>query len=386
MLKFESNVENKNLDDKGKNTLALFPRIERSYSPSPMSRSPNLRVSRSQKLLFPSIKSSKCSSGRNSRLSKGNDIKISTSRCGIVYGYAADSHSGLAHYRKFDSMSMIKSLPCPKTISESIWPKSSFFAIYDGHGGKACSNFLKEQLHNYILQDQDFPYKAKQAIINSFKSADDKFLRESEENGEMSGSCALVVMFIGTKCIIANTGDSRCVLSCMKGTKVKLITAIHKPSEHEEHVRIINNGGTLSHDYIMSKTGEPVIHGQARVNPGKLLVSRAFGDLDAKCPRIGGNPKVVIVEPDIKSFKVTQDFDFLLLGTDSFFEFISNREAVDLVWASINELKGEDFGAQLNGAMEDLMNDLNRRRQKKNASAMIIAFRNIRESCGEEDN
>ncbi|OMJ77456.1 hypothetical protein SteCoe_22932 [Stentor coeruleus] len=386
MLKFESNLENKNLDPKGKTSLALFPRIERSYSPSPINRSPNIRVSSSQKMLFPSIKNSRCSSGRNSRLSKGDTMRISTSRCGIIYGYAADSHSGLAHYRKSDCMNTITNLPCPKTISESIWPKSSFFAIYDGHGGKACANFLKEQLHNFILQDQDFPYKAKKAIINSFKRADDKFLTESEENGEMSGSCALVVMFIGNKCIIANTGDSRCVISCMKGTKVKMVTSIHKPSENEEHARIINNGGTLSHDYILTKTGEAVMHGPARVNPGKLLVSRAFGDLDAKCPRIGGNPKVVIVEPDIKSFKITQDFDFLLLGTDSFFEFISNREAVDLIWASFNELKGEDFGVQLNGAMEDLMNDLNRRRQKKNANCMIIAFKNLRENCDEVDN
>ncbi|OMJ68819.1 hypothetical protein SteCoe_33613 [Stentor coeruleus] len=386
MLKIKSNTVSKNPDNKDKNSLAIFPHIERSYSPSPTNRSPNLRISRSQKLLLPSIKTSKCSSGRNSRLSKGNGIKVSISRCGIVYGYVADSHSGLAHYRKLDSMSIITNLPCPKTISESIWPKSSFFAIYDGHGGKACANFLKEQLHNYILEDQDFPYKAKQAIINSFKKADNTFLTESEENGEMSGSCALIVLFIGTKCIIANTGDSRCILSCMKGTKVKLITAIHKPSEYDEHTRIINNGGTLSHDYILSKTGEAVIHGPAKVNPGKLLVSRAFGDLDAKCSRIGGNPNVIIVEPDIKSFKVNQDFDFLLLGTDSFFEFVSNREAVDLIWASVNELKGEDFGTLLNGAMEDLMNDLNRRRQKKNANAMIIAFKNLRENCCEEDN
>jgi len=29
----------------------------------------------------------------------------------------------------------------------SIWPKCSFFAIYDGHGGSQCADFLKEYLH-----------------------------------------------------------------------------------------------------------------------------------------------------------------------------------------------------------------------------------------------
>jgi protein phosphatase PTC2/3 len=28
-----------------------------------------------------------------------------------------------------------------------MWPKCSFFAIYDGHGGSACADFLKDSLH-----------------------------------------------------------------------------------------------------------------------------------------------------------------------------------------------------------------------------------------------
>jgi len=40
------------------------------------------------------------------------------------------------------------------------------------------------------------------------------------------------------------------------------------------------------------------------VLPGKLSVSRAFGDLEAKVKRFGGNPKVLVAEPEIKTFKV----------------------------------------------------------------------------------
>lgn len=36
--------------------------------------------------------------------------------------------------------------------------------------------------------------------------------------------------------------------------------------------------------------------------PGRLAISRAFGDIEAKLPQYGGIPKVVTAEPDIKTF------------------------------------------------------------------------------------
>lgn len=40
------------------------------------------------------------------------------------------------------------------------------------------------------------------------------------------------------------------------------------------------------------------------VLPGRLSVSRTFGDIEAKYTCYGGNPNVVIAVPDIKAFKV----------------------------------------------------------------------------------
>jgi len=31
------------------------------------------------------------------------------------------------------------------------WPEVSFFAIYDGHGGTKCADFLKDNLHNFVI-------------------------------------------------------------------------------------------------------------------------------------------------------------------------------------------------------------------------------------------
>lgn len=47
-----------------------------------------------------------------------------------------------------------------------------------------------------------------------------------------------------------------------------------------------------------------MILGPFRVFPGRLSVSRTFGDIEAKRVKLGGNPKVIIAEPEIKAFKV----------------------------------------------------------------------------------
>jgi protein phosphatase PTC2/3 len=38
----------------------------------------------------------------------------------------------------------------PKKIV-SYWPKSSFFGLYDGHGGAACADYLRDNLHQFVL-------------------------------------------------------------------------------------------------------------------------------------------------------------------------------------------------------------------------------------------
>jgi protein phosphatase 2C family protein 2/3 len=46
------------------------------------------------------------------------------------------------------------------------------------------------------------------------------------------------------------------------------------------------------------------VQGPLRVFPGRLSVSKTFGDIEAKRPKYGGNPNVIVCDPDIKFFKV----------------------------------------------------------------------------------
>jgi len=81
--------------------------------------------------------------------------------------------------------------------------------------------------------------------------------------------------------------------------------------------------------------------GPHRVFPGRLSVSRTFGDVEAKTESLGGNPKVVIARPDIKAFKVKGDHDFIILASDGIFDKLSSREVVQTAWRAANKAKSK---------------------------------------------
>ena len=62
--------------------------------------------------------------------------------------------------------------------------------------------------------------------------------------------------------------------------------------------------------------------------PGRLSVSRTFGDIEAKKTKYMGNPKVVIASPDIKCFKIEENYDFVVLGCDGIFDKLENIEVI----------------------------------------------------------
>lgn len=68
--------------------------------------------------------------------------------------------------------------------------------------------------------------------------------------------------------------------------------------------------------------------------PGRLSVSRTFGDIEAKEVCFGGKPGVIVAEPEIKTFRVQNDHDFIVMGCDGIFDKLTNKEIIDLVWVN----------------------------------------------------
>ena len=64
--------------------------------------------------------------------------------------------------------------------------------------------------------------------------------------------------------------------------------------------------------------------GPYRVFPGRLSVSRTFGDMEAKVERYGGNPNVIIAVPDVKEYEIGSKVDYLVIGCDGIFDKLSN--------------------------------------------------------------
>jgi serine/threonine protein phosphatase PrpC len=73
------------------------------------------------------------------------------------------------------------------------------------------------------------------------------------------------------------------------------------------------------------------------VFPGRLSVSRTFGDIEAKKAKYNGNPNVVVCEPEITTFKLKDNFDFFMIGCDGIFEQLSNKDIIESIWDRIAE-------------------------------------------------
>jgi len=72
----------------------------------------------------------------------------------------------------------------------------------------------------------------------------------------------------------------------------------------------------------------PVTKGPVRVIPGRLSVSRTFGDCIAKMEKYDGNPNVVIVDPEIHHLNIKNDTDdFIVLGCDGIFDRINTEQS-----------------------------------------------------------
>jgi hypothetical protein len=102
--------------------------------------------------------------------------KCSIKRNGIVRAYSAITNQGLVRNYNEDRVSIILNITKPAHRKEENWPKCSFFGVYDGHGGHTCAEFLRDQLHHFVIKQDSFPHDPKDAIIKGFQSAEDTFL------------------------------------------------------------------------------------------------------------------------------------------------------------------------------------------------------------------
>lgn len=118
--------------------------------------------------------------------------------------------------------------------------------------------------------------------------------------------------------------------------------------------------------------------GPYRVFPGRLSVCRTFGDLEAKQPQLGGNPNVVICDPEINYQKDgCKKLDYVLTCSDGIFDKLSTQEVHDIIWSIFNQHipdKSKTVHQIIGIAVDEVLHASARVNTLDNISVVMIAF------------
>jgi serine/threonine protein phosphatase PrpC len=171
----------------------------------------------------------------------------------------------------------------------------TYYAVFDGHGGAECAQFLRDNLHielkkrlmdqiDGIKDSEDINESLANCIERAFEEADYKYKTLHSSVANQCGATAVVVLIIGNKLVCANVGDARAVL-CRNGKAIDL-SVDHKASRSDEQERIKKQGGYIVFGRVL----------------GRLAVTRAFGDFDCKNIEVPTDEN----EKEIKNFVLVQ--------------------------------------------------------------------------------
>ena len=232
-----------------------------------------------------------------------------------------------------------------------------YMGVCDGHGyyGHEVSGYIKENLPmdlNHMIKTKklnilkdDISSIIKTAFILENKS----LLRNKQIDSDLSGSTCVSVIYTPQKLIIANIGDSRCVLGkCIEPDKdeeifsniheesnpkksdIKKWVALnlsrdHKPTIPEEAQRILKTGGRIRQ--MKDDDGEFIgplrVYMKEKDMPG-LAMTRSFGDYF-------GSTAGVISEPEVTEYYLKEEDKFMVLASDGLFEFMESQEVVEII-------------------------------------------------------
>ena len=228
-----------------------------------------------------------------------------------------------------------------------------FMGVCDGHGyyGHEVSGYIKENLPmdlNHLIKTKrlniltdDLAPTIKSAFILENKS----LLRNRQIDSDLSGSTCISVIYTPQKLIIANIGDSRCVIGKLienenseekdeivgekNQKKIKCVaenlSRDHKPTIPEEADRILKVGGRIRQ--MKDEDGEFIgplrVYMKDKDMPG-LAMTRSFGDYF-------GSTAGVISEPEVSEYFFKPEDKFMVLASDGLFEFMESQEVINII-------------------------------------------------------
>jgi len=241
----------------------------------------------------------------------------------------------------------------------------NIFAVYDGHGGdyiaKASAEITVDTFINSFKQNTNVKSEPndliKTLLIDTFLKMDEKMRDHPKiKNGEDNSGCTAVcgVLTIDSY-IVANAGDSRCIIIGENG-EVKFTSKDHKPDLPEETERISKAGGYVS---------------MRRVN-GDLAVSRGLGDyLYKRDQTIKAENQQVSPLPDVTIIPRSKSDLFMVVACDGIWDVMSNEECGKYL---LDKIKS---GKNLKQMAEDLLDYCLNLNSRDNMSVIIVGLPGI---------
>jgi len=142
----------------------------------------------------------------------------------------------------------------------------------------------------------------------------------SDFAGPTCGCTACVALIRNNQLIVANAGDSRCVIS--RAGQAYNLSRDHKPELAAERERIMKARG--------------FIH-MGRVN-GSLNLSRAIGDVEFKQNKfLPPEKQIVTANPDINVVELCDEDDFVVVACDGIWDCMSSQQLVNFIHEHINK-------------------------------------------------
>ena len=309
----------------------------------------------SKKSLNNSLKESK---NNNSSIKLSEDIKQlkPKSKCFISYAYI--DYPNLEHRQEMEDFHCIKQVLGKR-------PNLSYFAIFDGHGGKDVASFLSINLHHFLIDeinninfgtnDEENISNIIESIKSAFMKIDQNILSNENFTNDVGSTATLIFIYYnnlnenilnnndnGNKnvertLICANIGDSNGYL--ITKSNISQITKPHKCEDTSEVQRIKGTGGIVFQGRIF----------------GKLILTRTLGDKEMK--KYG-----VIPVPDFYTKKIEKDDLFVIIASDGIWDVINEEELYKM--GNEKELSSEIFSKKIM--------DLAKERDTRDNSSCIV--------------
>ncbi|KAM0874215.1 hypothetical protein ACQ4PT_037536 [Festuca glaucescens] len=209
--------------------------------------------------------------------------------------------------------------------------------------GRVVAKFCAKYLHSQVLRSEayssgDLGTAVHRAFFSQQHICYKIIAKESQQtayefngphsdfDGPICGSTACVALVRNKQLVVANAGDSRCVIS--RGGQAYNLSRDHKPELVAERERIQKAGGFIR---------------MGRIN-GSLNLSRAIGDMEFKQNKfLPPEKQIVTSNPDINVVELCDDDDFLVVACDGIWDCMSSQQLVDFIHEHIHTVSAKLF-------------------------------------------